>query len=105
MQKDTTATDVIFRIINKGSFRGDVIALMPHDCDTFDGMVASYQHIGQHSPADFAHCVSISRLATPEEYANLKSEMENGCGYKLNVIQKQNRDKFLKSYRTLRQNN
>lgn len=102
MEKDNYKTDVIFRVTKSGTWKGTVYALMPHDCDTFDGLVNSYQHIGQHSSADYFHCIQSSRLATEAEYADLKKEMENGFGYNFNVIKKQNREKFLKSYYKIR---
>lgn len=101
MTKDTYKTDVVFRCDKHGDFKGIVFALLPHEVSTLDGLVTSYQHVGQHSSADYRHCISKSRMATPAEFADLKNEME-GLGYDLNIVKKQNYDKFLKSYKEIR---
>jgi hypothetical protein len=90
-------TDVIFRKEKSGFFKGDVYALFPHEVETYEGHVACYFHVGQHSFADCKYCIRTSVLATPDEYADLKTELEDR-GYELNVIKKQNYDKYLKSY-------
>jgi hypothetical protein len=101
MDKDTHITEVIFRCDKHGDFKGVVFALLPHEVSNFDGSVTCYMHVGQHSQADYHHCVSKSRLATPEEYADLKKEME-GLGYNLKVMKKQNYDKYLASLKEVR---
>lgn len=48
---------------------------------------ATYAHVGQHSPASPEYlqgCVP----ATPEEYAELKKEMETLVGYDLKILKK-----------------
>lgn len=95
--------DIIFRVDTSKDFKGTVFALFPHDCDSFDGGVTTYQHLGQHSVADYNYCIATSKLATPEQYADLKAEMES-IGYEINVVKRQNRDKFLKSYYEVRKN-
>lgn len=84
MKKDTQKTVVIFRKWNKSmdEDRG-IFSLFPNE-DWGAGMCASYAHIGQHGGADYNHCVRNSTLATPEEYADLKKELE-GIGYNLKV--------------------
>lgn len=101
MEKDTHITDVIFRVDTTKDFKGTIFALLPHDCATKTGLVQSYQHIGQHSSANYNHCLKTSRLACPSEYTELFKEMEN-LGYNLNVIKKQNYKKFLESYHKIR---
>lgn len=101
MEQDTNITDVVFRADKAGDFKGVVFALLPHEVDDRNGNVTSYQHIGQHSSADYIGCISSSRPATQEEYSDLKAEMEDR-GYNLNVVQKQNRDKYIASYDALR---
>ena len=101
MEKDKYKTDVIFRVDTKLEPKGTIFALMPHQCCDHEGHIDTYQHVGQHSTANYRYCVSISRLATPEEYKDLKEEMES-LGYDLRVIKKQNRDKYLKSYYEVR---
>ena len=98
MRKDKHKTDVVFRYDTTKDWKGTIFALLPHECADHQGNVTTYQHVGQHSAADYLYCISKSRPATPAEYADLKKEME-GMGYNFNVIQKQNRDKFLISYR------
>lgn len=83
MEKDKHTTDVIFRIFKEG----DVIAMFPGLPGTNDvSTCMSYQHIGQHGSASIwlSRCV---RLATPEEYASLKRELES-LGYNLRVVKR-----------------
>lgn len=97
MEKDDYITDVIFRVDTTKDWKGTVYAMLPHECSDHKGNVTSYQHVGQHSGADYNHCIRTSRLATEAEYKDLKKEME-GQGYNFKVIKKRNYDKFLKSY-------
>jgi hypothetical protein len=76
---DQEETVVIFRKF-KG---GDVIALMPSIPDGM-GLIQSYQRIGQHGSAS-PQLVQVTKLATEEEYAPLKKEMEEWYGYRLKV--------------------
>ena len=55
---------------------GDVIALFPGSGGT---MIDSYQHLGQHSRAHISLMHTLEE-AGPEEYEDLKTEME-GIGY------------------------
>ena len=96
MEKDNFKTDVIFRVDTSKNWKGTVYALFPHDAER-SGFVTTYQHIGQHSSADYHHCIATSRLATESEYKELKSELEQ-LGYDLNVVKKQNRTKYLRTY-------
>lgn len=98
MKKDTYKTDVIFRVDTLKEYKGTVFALLPHEVNTYKGDVTCYQHVGQHSSADYNHCIRTSRLATPKECNDLKCEMES-LGYNFNVIKKQNHDKYLRSYK------
>ena len=87
---NTEITPVVFRVwIDKySSDRGfEVFALFPTIyADNTGNYCSSYQHIGQHSSADYHHCINQSRPAAPEEYADLKAELER-IGYTLQVIQ------------------
>ena len=47
------SVDVIFRKWNDGS----IMALFPHCVENYDGCVLSYERIGQHSLADYRHCI------------------------------------------------
>jgi len=62
---------------------GDVIALWD-DGSTNAGMIASYQHIGQHSEAS-PDLVDELPYVLPEDYAALKQELES-IGYAVTVI-------------------
>jgi hypothetical protein len=97
MEKDTYITEVTFRKFKDGQ----VIALLPHEVSDYDGNITSYMHIGQHSSATYNHVVSMTKLATPRDYADLLAEMES-LGYNIKVISKQNRTKYLANYRELR---
>ncbi len=97
MEQDREATDVIFRAEKSGEFKGTVYAMMPHECNDRNGNVTSYQHVGQHSSANYVGCIESSRPATSSEYKDLKAELEER-GYNVNVVNKQNRDKFVASW-------
>lgn len=78
---------VVFRKFRK-SYGDYVIAMFP-SCNHESGdanryCVMSYVHIGQHGECDPQHVINVSRAATPEEYADLKSELES-MGYVLTV--------------------
>lgn len=74
-------------------FRGEIIALFPADKWTRDDYTCtSYCHEGQHCAADYAGVVSKTTLATPDEYADLKAELER-IGYELDIKQKYIRSK------------
>lgn len=95
--------DVIFRKEKSGYLKGEIYALFPHKVETHEGHVMAYAHVGQHAHADYNYCIHSSVPAKPEEYADLKKELES-IGYNLNVIQKQNRKKYLKSYYEIKRN-
>ena len=97
MEKDNYKTDIIFRVDQSKDFKGVVFALFPHEVCTMNGLVTTYQHVGQHSSADYNGCIAASKLATPKEYADLKEEMES-IGYDINVIKRKNHSKYLVSY-------
>jgi hypothetical protein len=93
MAKDKEFTDVIFR-----KNKDEVFALFPHNVCDIRGNVTSYSHVGQHSGADYQHCIKTSKLATNEEFMHLYNELEQ-IGYKLNVVKRQNYKKYLVDYR------
>ena len=92
MEKDTHITEVIFRVDTTKDFKGTVFALLPYEIER-NGTVTSYQHVGQHSTADYNHCVKTSKLAKESEYTDLKKEMES-LGYNIKVIKKRNYRKY-----------
>lgn len=77
-------TIVVFRVFKDG----EVLALFPTVEDS-KGLCSSYQKFGQHSGADYGHCISITRPAKPEEYAGLLRELES-IGYKFEVKKRYN---------------
>ena len=70
-------TRVVFRKFKDG----DILALFPELSEGGAG-VESYMHVGQHSSADYQHCICRTKPATPEEYEDLAVELES-IGYNL----------------------
>lgn len=82
---DTNKTIVIFRKF-KGS--NDIIALFPAEpYNDYSNSCESYMHVGQHSAADYSHCLDITKPASPVEYRALHKELR-GIGYNLSIRQK-----------------
>lgn len=98
MEKDTKITDVMFRYDTTDK---TIFAVLPHQVDTLNGDVVTYQHVGQHSTGDYNVCLQQSRPATETEYADLKAEMDS-LGYNLKVVKRRNYDKYLESYYEVR---
>lgn len=65
----------------------EIIALFPGLIESKKYLVMSYMHYGQHGLADYNYVVSKTKLATPNEYADLQRELE-GVGYVLKVCKK-----------------
>lgn len=66
---------------------GDVIALFPQiPQDVYGHYCVSYERVGQHGGANY-DIVSQTSPASPDEYADLKTELER-IGYALAVAQK-----------------
>lgn len=79
--QDVQQTVVVFRVFKDS---GNVLALFPHDQGNDEpGSCSSYMHIGQHSSANYRHCLDITRPAKTEEYESLRKELENQIGYNL----------------------
>lgn len=95
-------TKVIFRRWSDAQ-GGDVIALFPELASNYGNphQVESYMHVGQHGGADPA-IVENTRLATPEEYAPLKAELER-IGYVLRIAKKFTRADYEKRKAQLKQ--
>lgn len=72
---------VIFR-----KFKGEIIALFPYENEN-NGLVLSYQHVGQHSASDYNYVIKGSKPAQVDEYMALKIELES-IGYDLTLVQK-----------------
>lgn len=80
---DEYKTKVIFRKFDDNQ----VIALFPEEPgDSRPYSFMSYMHIGQHGSASH-EIVQGTKLATQEEYRDLKQELES-IGYDLSVYQK-----------------
>lgn len=92
--KDKEQTRVIFR-----QWLGDnqCIALFPAIAgDMNPDHCSSYMHIGQHGAAHYSGVMRATRVASPEEYADLKRELE-GLGYNLKVLRNSTRkDRLLR---------
>lgn len=84
-------TEVIFRKFKDG----EIIALFPYEVQDRIGLVMSYMHNGQHSDASL-NIIEITKLATPSEYEDLKTELES-IGYNLKICKRVNTNKWSKA--------
>jgi hypothetical protein len=84
-------TEVLFK--RDGS---EIFAVMPYDICDRQGNMTMYAHIGQHSNCSPDY-VKKCKNANKSEYAELKKELET-IGYKLNVIKKISREKYIEKY-------
>ena len=100
MKNEKINIDVIFRVDTSKDFKGTVFALFPHEIADHKYNVLSYQHIGQHSSADYNSCIRYSRPANQFEYNDLKKELES-IGYELNIIKRMNYNKFLQATKNI----
>lgn len=82
-------TTVIFR---KYTPENEVLALFPYE-HAGGRFCTCYQHIGQHGACDGPGVVGDTVPATPEEYADLKNELE-GLGYVLDIKKRINHRKY-----------
>lgn len=77
-------TRVVFR---KFTDDNEIIALFPDI--TFGYMVQAYCHIGQHFEVNYTNIISMTKLATEDEYKPLLDELTNWVGYKdLRVVKR-----------------
>lgn len=83
MKKDKHITPVIFRVEKDGT----ILAVFPYNSYRKGYSVTYYSHIGQHGEAMHDYLIGDTKPATPEQYAELKAELE-GLGYNLKVIKK-----------------
>ena len=66
----------------------DVFALFPVlPADNYGNLCTSYQHVGQHSAADYRLCIRNSRPASKVEAADLLAELR-GIGYNPRTIKR-----------------
>lgn len=87
---DEEKTKVIFR---KELEDGDIIAVFPEDKQD-NGMIGCYAHSGQHSTMSLDY-YKETVPATPEEYKDLKAELENIVGYNLDIVTELDENKKL----------
>jgi len=67
---------------------GDVIALFP-EVPGSPGFCSSFEHVGQHGDASYSGVICQTTPATPEEYADLKTELESApYNYVLRVVKR-----------------
>ena len=93
---ETYKIKVIFRKYKEG----DIIALFPYEPE-FNYKIGCYQHIGQHGIADYDHVLEQTKLATFEEYKDLKKELEVCFEYEIETIKRVNRAKMIEQWRSL----
>lgn len=74
------------RVVFRKYRNGDIIAYLLDQPEYRPGTCQSYMHVGQHGAADYFDPSTV--LATPEEYADLKREMEEIYGYRFRVVQR-----------------
>jgi hypothetical protein len=105
-QQDTEVTPVIFRVHREPKTHGgEVTAVFPCDPADLDGCkMTCYAHVGQHGSCDYGW-YQETRPAFPEEYADLKQELESApYGYRFRVydkIYRALRDRFTEEVRRL----
>lgn len=80
---ESEKVNVVFRM-DPPKEGGACFALFPDDIADDHGRVTCYQHLGQHGAAFYSACIHASRPAKPEEYADLKAELES-IGYIVTV--------------------
>ena len=80
----------MFRKWKGKSEHGDIIALFPW-VEESPSRCSSFEHVGQHGPADYCGVISRTTPATPAEYADLKRELEHSYGYNLAIRKRRSR--------------
>jgi hypothetical protein len=82
-------TKVLFLVNEKDPKNPDLFAYFPEEnYDNKGNLKVGYSHVGQHGGVDPRYAKE-SRLATPEEYQNLKTELES-IGYNFDVLNSTN---------------
>ena len=76
MEKDKHITPVIFRVEKDGT----ILAVFPYESHKDGYLVQCYTHIGQHCECVYHYLMYDTKPATPEQYVELKAELE-GLGY------------------------
>jgi hypothetical protein len=83
-------------IFKKDKKTNEVVAFMPYDFQTWEGMFTCYAHVGQHSRACYDYYLSC-KPATEEEYKPLLEELQQ-IGYNVEIRKRINATKFRKAY-------
>jgi len=111
-EPDTEETPVVFRVARSegpgDSMAARITAVFPTIAADHDGRTMScYAHLGQHGGCTW-EWYHTTRAAKPEEYADLKRELESApYGYRLKVyrrIQPAHRDTFRAELRRINAN-
>ena len=83
MEKDKDITKVIFRKFKDG----EIIAFFPELAGSLSPYTCqNYMHIGQHGHGDAN--ILDTKKATPEEYGDLKRELEVHFAYNFQIVHK-----------------
>lgn len=83
MENNKHETHVVFRVWKGSPYLNGVIALFP-EIDEGGGLCGSYEHAGQHAPADYFGILKRTRPAKLTEFKSLARELE-GLGYNLKI--------------------
>jgi len=83
-ENEEPMTKVMFLVNEKDPSDPDLFAYFPEKNGDNKGNKTAYSHIGQHSAVSPAYAAE-SRQASPEEYQDLKAELES-IGYNLEVL-------------------
>lgn len=89
-KQDDEETPVLFRVHRSPKKYGnEVTAVFPCEPSDYSGYTMTcYAHVGQHGSCDFDWYYK-TRAAKPEEYADLKRELESApYGYRLKVYKR-----------------
>ena len=87
MKKDKEVTKVIFKMAKYPDGEREVIAFFP-GATANRGCIMCYAHMGQHGESSEEFYAHNCRNVTPRQYAPLKRELENMCGYRLKVVRR-----------------
>lgn len=92
LMEEIEETEVIFRKFKDG---GEIIAVFPYDITPNFDIVGSYLHIGQHGECAYRYIISETVPAELKEYKELYVELQNHFNYRLKVVRKQNRKRYV----------
>jgi hypothetical protein len=87
---NTEKTKVIFRKWNKSVDKNQgIIAIFPEELGTMSPYTcSSWEWVGEHGACDPVMVIKSSKLATENEYQEVRNYLEDHYGYKLEVIQR-----------------